>query len=111
MSRFQRSWALLKCSFRVIGTNKRLLLFPVVLTLFMVVMAIFFLVPAACWPTGHALADEAHWKAIAQRWFAHSADGKDVVVNPASYALLAGFYLAATFLATFVNVAFYSQDP
>ena len=32
----------------------------------MVVMAIFFLVPAACWPTGHAPADEAHWKAIAQ---------------------------------------------
>ena len=35
--------------------------------------------------------------------FTHSADGKDVVVNPASYALLAGFYLAATFLATFVT--------
>ena len=57
MSKFQRSWALLKCSFRVIFENKILLLFPVILSLLMIVMVAFFLAPVVLWPTGHGLAE------------------------------------------------------
>jgi len=109
MSRFQRSWALLKCSFRVVDTNRKLLLFPMVLILLMVVIAMFFLAPIAFWPTGHGLADAAHWKAVADRWIVRDPHGKQMNANLAKYAVAAAFYLVATFLATFVNVAFYSQ--
>ena len=50
MSKFQRSWALLKCSFRVIFENKILLLFPVILSLLMIVMVAFSgCNSAGCW--------------------------------------------------------------
>ena len=80
-----------------------------ILTLLMVVIAMFFLAPIAFWPTGHGLADAAHWRAVTNRWFVAGAHGKQMNANLAGYALLAAFYLMATFLATFVNVAFYSQ--
>ena len=68
MSKFQRSWALLKCSFRVIFENKRLLLFPIILSLLMIVIVVFFLAPVVLWPTGHGLAEAAHWQAVARQW-------------------------------------------
>lgn len=109
VTKFQRSWALLKCAFRVVFANKKLLLFPVVLTLLMIVMAAFFLAPVVLWPTGHGLAQEAHWQAVARQWTIRGPKGESLGFTPAGYALAAVFYLLATFLATFVNVAFYSQ--
>ena len=109
MSKFQRSWALLKCSFQVIFENKRLLLFPVILALLMIVMAVFFLAPVVLWPTGHRLAEEAHWQTVARQWTIRGADGEKLGLTPEGYALAAVLYLMATCLATFVNVAFYSQ--
>ncbi len=46
---------------------------------------------------------------MAHRWVAWDAGGKNLSVNSAGYVLLAGIYLISTFLATFFNVAFYSQ--
>ena len=109
MSKFQRSWALLKCSFRVIFENKILLLFPMILSLLMIVTVVFFLAPVVLWPTGHGLAEGAHWQAVARQWFIRGAGGENLSLTPAGYALAAVFYLVATCLATFVNVAFYSQ--
>ncbi len=109
MSRFQRSWSLFKCSIEVIGANRKLLLFPVIIGLLMCVMAMFFILPIAFWSTGHAYMESVHWQTVAQRWVTWDAGGKNVTVNPAGYALLAGIYLVSTFLATFFNVAFYSQ--
>lgn len=93
MSKFRRSWALLKCSFRVILENKILLLFPVVLSLLMIVMAAFFLAPVVLWPTGHGLAEGAHWQAVARQWTVQGARGGNLGLTPAGYALGAVFYL------------------
>ena len=109
MSRFQRSWALFKCSVRVIGANRTLLLFPIIVALLMLVIALCFLAPIALWNTGHAYSDPAHWKAVADRWVVWHGDGKDMTIKPVGYVLLAALYLVSTFLATFFNVAFYSQ--
>jgi hypothetical protein len=109
MSKFQRSWALVKCSLRVIFENKILLLFPMILSLLMIVMAVFFLAPVVLWPTGHGLAEGAHWQALARQWTIRGAGGENLSLTPAGYALAAVFYLVATCLANFVNVAFYSQ--
>jgi hypothetical protein len=75
----------------------------------MIVIAGFFLGPVLLWPTGHGVMEGAHWQAVAQRWTIRGAGGKQLGLTPAGYALSAFFYLVATFLATFVNVAFYSQ--
>jgi hypothetical protein len=109
MSKFQRSWALLKCSVRVIGMNKRLLLFPVLFTLLMGVMAVFFALPILLGGTGHAYSEAAHWQAIGHRWLVWGADRKPVGLTPMGYVLAAVIYLVSTFLATFFNVAYYSQ--
>jgi len=109
MSKFERSWVLFKRSVGVVFDNKRLLLFPVVVTLFMLVIAALLLAPVALWPSGHAYGETAHWQAVGQRWASWDADGKNVTLEPAGVALAAVIYLAATFLATFFNVAFYSQ--
>jgi hypothetical protein len=109
MSKFQRSWALLKCSVRVIGLNKRLLLFPILFTLFMCMMAAFFMLPVLFGGTGHAYSDAAHWQAIGHRWLIWDHAGKPVSLTPAGYVLAAVVYLVSTFFATFFNVAYYSQ--
>jgi hypothetical protein len=109
MSKFQRSWTLVKCSLRVVFENKILLLFPLILSLLMIVMAAFFLGPVLLWPTGHGLAEGAHWQAVARQWTIRGAGGQHLSLTPAGYALAAAFYLVATCLANFVNVAFYSQ--
>ncbi len=104
MSKFQRSWALLKCSFRVIFANKILLLFPLILSVLMIVMVVFFLAPVVLWPTGHGLAEGAHWQAVARQWTIRGARGGNLGLTPSGYALAGVFYLVATCLATFVNV-------
>ena len=109
MSRFQRSWELFKCSVHVIGANRKLLLFPIIITLLMFVIAAFFIAPIALWQTGHGYTEMAHWKTVAGRWVAWDAGGKNLNVNPAGYALIVSIYLVSTFFATFFNVAFYSQ--
>ncbi len=109
MNKFQRSWSLFKCSVQVIGANRKLLLFPVMVGLLMCVIAICIILPIAFWSTGHAYTEGAHWQAVAQRWVTWDEGGENLAVNPAGYGLLVGIYLVSTFLATFFNVAFYSQ--
>jgi hypothetical protein len=100
---------LFKCSIQVIGANRKLLVFPIIIALLMCVIAMFFILPIAFWSTGHAYTDAAHWRIVAQRWITWDAGGKNVNVNSAGYVLLAGIYLVSTFLATFFNVAFYNE--
>jgi hypothetical protein len=100
---------LFKCALLVIGRNRKLLLFPVLISLLMCVIGLSFIAPIALWHTGYAYTDAAHWKAVADRWFIWDAGGKHAAVNHAGYVLLAALYLLSTFLATFFNVAFYSQ--
>jgi hypothetical protein len=112
MSKFQKSWTLMKCSFRVIFEYKKLLLFPIILSLLTIVMAVFFLAPVVLWPTGHGLADGAHRQAVARQWTVRGAGGRRIVgLSPAGYVLSAALYLLATCLATFVNVLGSSPSP
>ena len=55
------------------------------------------------WRRGHT------GQAIAQQWTIRGAGGRHLGLAPAGYVLAAVVYLVATCLATFVNVAFYSQ--
>lgn len=111
MSKFRRSWALLQCSLQVLRAHGRLLLFPLIVMLLMVVIAVCMAAPLALWDTGHAYSDSAHWKAVAERWvtWQDTQGNFHMQPRPAGYVLLAVVYLISTFLATFFNVALYSQ--
>jgi hypothetical protein len=114
MSKFQRSWLLLKNSISVIRRNPRLLAFPVVTTLCTLVIALFFLAPVALWPTGHGYTEAAHWEAIGQSLFGEShetAGGyqREIDLTPGAMAYLALLYFLSMFIATFFNVAFYHE--
>lgn len=111
MSKFRRSWALLKCSVCVIGRNKKLLIFPILVMLLTCMAMLLFALPIVLWGTGHPYSDAAHWQAVGHRWADWNNHGGQfsLTLHPAGYALMAAVYLFSTFLATFFNVAFYSQ--
>lgn len=111
VSKFDRSWQLLKGSFQVIGGNRKLLLFPVVSFAFTLVIVLFFLAPVVLAPTGHSLADPAHWKAVVDRIGVVDTGGRQqqMVFHNTTYAFIAVVYLVSMFCATFFNVAFYSE--
>lgn len=115
MGEFRRSWELFKCSVQVIRTNRKLLLFPVVVMLLTCVIAAFFLLPAAMWETGHSVISLEHWKALSGHFLVmenslpESNAPDDFMLKPQGYALLAGIYLISMFFATFFNVAFFNE--
>ncbi len=111
VSKFDRSWQLLKGSFQVIGGNRKLLLFPVVSFAFTLMIVLFFLAPVVLAPTGHSLADPAHWRAVVDRIGVVDAGGRrqQMVFHDTTYAYIAVIYLVSMVCATFFNVAFYSE--
>jgi hypothetical protein len=113
MSKFQRSWLLLKNSISVIRRNPRLLAFPLVTALCTLVIALFFLAPVALWPTGHSYTEAAHWEAIGQSLFSTPADAsgdrRELVLTPGAMVYVAVLYLLSMVTATFFNVAFYHE--
>ncbi len=112
MGKFSTSMDLLKRAATVVSENKKLLLFPLIVSACIIVMAAFYLAPIALASTGHALTDPAHWKAIANHWFdvqSTAGGGSSGSLKPTGYLLFAGFYLLAMFIATFFNVAFFHE--
>jgi Family of unknown function (DUF6159) len=111
MNRFQRSWVLLKSSLSVIGRNKQLLVFPLVVFICTVAIVGFFLAPPILRPTGYSYASAEHWKAIYHSLFAESGTGgrTRVVLTPAAMVYFGLMYFVAMFIATFCNVAFYHE--
>jgi hypothetical protein len=114
MNAFQRSWLLLKSSLSVIGRNKQLLIFPVIIFLCTTFIILFFLAPPVLRPTGYSYASAEHWKAISHSLFRETADqsargGSQVVFTPGAMAYLAFLYLLSMFIATFCNVAFFHE--
>jgi len=131
MGKFMRSWKLFGCAASVIGRNKRLLLFPIVSFFLVIPIAIFCLGLPIAWPSGHAFLSGPHWLRVAERFGAsaatfaraeahhgesagaageqgHNEAGRPVPVAGV-YGYMAGVYLLSMFLATFLNVAFYSE--
>src|SRR5438105_10071536 len=96
MNTFQRSWGLMKSSLSIIGRNKELLVFPIVIFSCTVVIVLFFLAPPVLRPTGYSYTSAAHWQAISHSLFRQSADaganGSRVAFTPAALAYLAFLY-------------------
>ena len=123
MSRFQRSWQLFKSSLAVMGRNRQLVLFPIVIAVLTSFIALLFLAGFTLQPTGHPYASAEHWRAVGASVFgpdasdaggaAHYSRGGAVQMaaraNPLALAYFAVAYFVSMFCATFFNVAFYQQ--
>jgi hypothetical protein len=109
MSKFQRSWALFKCSLRVLRENPKLLLFPIVVSILTCVIALFFIAPLAFWNTGHTFLEAEHWKIVGNHLGSWSERTGGAHPNMLGLAALAAVYMVSVFLATFFNVAFYNE--
>ena len=111
MNKLQRSWLLLKSSLSIIGRNKQLLVFPVIIFTCTVAIVIFFLAPPVLRPTGYSYTSAQHWQAIYHSLFTDSNTGgrEHVAFTPGALAYLAFLYFVAMFIGTFCNVAFYHE--
>src|SRR5262245_4290728 len=109
MNKFQRSWLLLKSSLSVIGTNKQLLVFPVVIFTCTVTIITFFLAPPLLRPTGHPYLSSEHWQAISHSLFTNNGPHGEANFTPGAMIYSGFLYLLAMFIATFCNVAFYHE--
>jgi hypothetical protein len=143
ITKFKKSWELFKASFAVTLRNRKLLLFPVLITFLTALMIPFFLapvvLPVVLHPTGYHLDQKEHWVALKNYYLpADAAKAKPglYVTAPAALSLLltgghtawdasghpaiahvspliplylAVIYFVSMFLATFFNVAFYSE--
>lgn len=129
MSKFERSWLLFKSSLAVMMSNRKLLVFPVVITACMIFIAALFLVPAAFQPTGYSYSSGEHWQAVIGKFYdtkkvdsgAANDDGSyssrrhgryrsdAAAVKPLGIVYFAAMYFVSMFCATFFNVAFYQQ--
>lgn len=95
-TRLHTSWELFQRSFEVIRAQPRLLLFPVLSTALSLVLAAFFFTPVVLLLISVHNAG-ADWDAAAQQF------------RGAFYAYGAFIYVVSMILATFFNVAFYSE--
>jgi hypothetical protein len=93
-TRFDTSCQLLKTSLRVLRDHPRLIVFPMLSVMCSLVLAVFFLLPAMAWTV------------TATRWNEWDFSAKSVS-DGAFYAAGVAIYLAAMFVGTFFNVAFY----
>lgn len=114
MNRFQRSWQLFKSSLAVMQQHKKLLIFPIVISFLMIGIALFFFGAFAFQPTGYSYTSAAHWKTIANSiWVSAPANGSSShqqgALRPLAIVYFAVIYFVSMFLATFCNVAFYSE--
>ncbi len=88
MGRFKRSWAMFTASWRVLRSRTELAVFPVLAGAAGLVVAIIFLTPAV---------------------FSYDTEADGTGATPATYALLAGFYIVSAYVANFFNAALISQ--
>jgi hypothetical protein len=101
----------MKSSFSVIGRNKELLVFPIVVFTCTLGIVLFFLGPPLLRPTGHPYTSGEHWQAIFHSLFKEtgSAGRTQIAFTPAAMAYMAFLYFLSMFIATFFNVAFYHE--
>lgn len=109
MDKFRRSWVLFGRSCQVLRANRKLLLFPIIITTLLLVIVAFFAVPIATMRTGYAITDAGHWKAVGHTLGVDIDKDGNMRAAGAYYAIMAGAYLLSMFLSTFFNVAFYHE--
>jgi hypothetical protein len=120
-TKLSNTWTLFKQSVSVIGQNKTLLLFPVLISVTTLGILFFFAAPVALQPTGHPYLSAAHWEAVEEGILTPEsiADLQKSAASPPSehrkpqihltgkaglYVML--IYFVSMFLAAFFNVAF-----
>ena len=110
-SKFSRSWQLLTRSLAVIVQHKKLLLFPIISTACVIVMALFFLAPAFLYPSGYSALTGEHWQEMMRVAGIERQPDGGPAIDPTSvlYVYGAVIYLVSMFIATFFNVAYYSE--
>ena len=121
IAKFQRSWRLFTTSVRITFSQPKLLLFPVVSGVCTCVIILFFvmpvLLPLIIRDTGYHFYQAEHWTTLSNHYFHGSQSGPAPRVANLPFRLegailplwWAGLYLVSMFLATFFNVAFYSE--
>jgi len=116
MNKFQRSWLLFKSSITVILHNKILLVFPVLTVCLTLPILGFFIAPIAFQQTGYRLSQPEHWKAVGQSLGVENTSTRNghrtsVSFQPKPVVIICttAVYFVSMFLATFFNVAFYSE--
>lgn len=114
MNKFQRSWQLFRSSLTVMQQNKKLLIFPIVISGLMLVIALLFFGAFAFQPTGYSYTSGAHWKTVANLVYVPGPDESGSrhaqgSVRPLAMVYFAVVYFVSMFLATFCNVAFYNE--
>ena len=118
MNKFKRSWLLFKTSIAVIQQNKRLLVFPILTLGFTFLILLFFITPVVFQPTGYHVNQPEHWKAVGGMFFVEQttatpgggeASSTTVSLKPAGMVGAVLVYFVSMLLATFFNVAFYSE--
>jgi Family of unknown function (DUF6159) len=117
MGSVSNSWSLFKSTLSVIGANRKLLVYPILIAAMTVGIFLFFLGPVAFQPTGHAYTEGAHWRAVLDSIV--TEDSLQAVSRPGAehrldltqkgWAFLAVLYFVSMFFATFFNVAFYHE--
>jgi hypothetical protein len=122
MRRIAASWQLFKNGLEVLGRNKKLLVFPLVIACFTTGLLLSFIAPGALQPTGHRYSEPAHWKAVVKSSFSEQSLQKlqtapahathrpnELRLTNAAWGYLVVVYLALMIAATFFNVAFYHE--
>jgi hypothetical protein len=127
ITKFQKSWELFKASVAVTLRHRKLLWFPVLITCFTTVLILFFLsamtIPLVLHHTGYHLDQKQHWVALSQYYLPahgiHPQSAGWATAKPADMAAplrsrwfsicFIVIYFVSMFLATFFNVAFYSE--
>ncbi len=135
ITKFQRSWELFKASITITFRYPKLLWFPFLTTIMTAFIALFFLsamaIPLVIHHTGYHLDQKEHWLALKDYYLpaqpantaaaAPVAQANGTVIHPPvghpiasrdslwRAVFLLPVYFVSMFLATFFNVAFYSE--
>jgi hypothetical protein len=114
MNKLRQSWSLLKSSLQVLARNKKLLVFPIVISICTMAIILFFLAPPILRPTGQPYTSAEHWKTIGHSLATPTSNNpggqsSQWSLTPAAAAYLVFLYFVSMLLATFFNVAFYHE--
>lgn len=137
MSKFKTALEIFKSTIRVLGANKKLLLFPVASVLLAMLVALFFTASVALLPSGFGLDTAEHWKFVANLFLERGTDFVDAHLSPPeigeleerahsaksqlfasafsggltrfAYLYCAILYISSIFLTVFCNLAAYSE--
>ena len=125
ITKFKQSWQLFKASIAVTLKNRKLLWFPVLSTFLTALIALFFLapvvIPVVQHQTGYHPNQMKHWQALCDYYLPEAVINAKLQhraamlnapvahISPLVAAYLPVVYFVSMFLATFFNVAFYSE--